>query len=55
VDAIVTYAGAAPGLVAGVLQVNVVVPNGAPSGGAIPIVLVTAGVSSRFDLTIAVQ
>jgi len=38
-DAQVLYAGAAPGLISGVLQVNVLVPLGAPSGPAVPIVL----------------
>jgi uncharacterized protein (TIGR03437 family) len=55
VPAQVTYAGAAPGAVAGVLQVNLRIPDGAPSGSAIPIVLRVGGVLSRFDATIAVQ
>jgi len=38
-DAQVLYAGDAPGLISGVLQVNVLVPLGAPSGPAVPIVL----------------
>jgi uncharacterized protein (TIGR03437 family) len=55
VPAQVIYAGAAPGAVAGVLQVNLRVPDGAPSGSAIPVVLRIGGVLSRFDATIAVQ
>ncbi len=31
-DATVMYAGSAPGLVAGVMQINVQIPQGTPSG-----------------------
>jgi len=49
------YAGGAPGLVAGVLQVNAKVPSGVPSGEAIPVVLTIGGVNSRPGVTLAVR
>jgi uncharacterized protein (TIGR03437 family) len=50
----VLYAGPAPGLIAGAMQVNVRVPSGARSG--IVHVLVGAGpMLSRFDVTMAVE
>jgi uncharacterized protein (TIGR03437 family) len=54
VAALVEYAGTAPGLVAGVMQVNVLIPATAPSGN-VPIVLTIQGVSSQAPVTIAVQ
>ena len=45
-DAKALYAGAAPGLIAGVIQVNALIPPGAPSGSAVPIVL-TVGQSKQ--------
>ena len=50
----VLYAGAAPGLVAGVFQVNARVPAEAPSGN-VPVVVTVGGVSSQAELTVAVQ
>ncbi len=40
---------------AGVLQVNVTVPNDAPAGSAVPLVVNVAGVSSPSGTTIAIQ
>jgi uncharacterized protein (TIGR03437 family) len=34
IPAIVGYAGGAPGIVAGVMQVNLQIPNGVPPGAA---------------------
>ena len=53
-SAVVLYAGAAPEFVAGVMQVNVVIPSDAPSGNA-PIVISVGGVPSGTGVTIAVQ
>jgi uncharacterized protein (TIGR03437 family) len=39
VTASIQYAGPAPGEVAGVIQVSAVVPDNAPTGPAVPIVL----------------
>jgi uncharacterized protein (TIGR03437 family) len=51
----VVYAGAAPGMVAGVLQVNCVVPSGSPSGYTIPIILSVGGSSSQAGVTLAIK
>lgn len=53
--AAVQYAGAAPELVAGVMQVNAVVPERAPSGSAVPVVLTVGGVSSPATVTVAIR
>ena len=55
IDAEVLYAGSAPGLVSGVLQVNIRVPAQAPAGDAIPLELNIGGRVSQtarqgFDL-----
>ncbi len=50
----IQYIGAAPGLVAGVLQVNAVVPSGVSSGAA-PLVLSINGVNSQTGITLAIQ
>jgi uncharacterized protein (TIGR03437 family) len=50
----VTYAGAAPGLVAGALQVNAVIPPGVPSGNAQVFVSI-GGNTSQSGITVAVQ
>jgi uncharacterized protein (TIGR03437 family) len=44
--AAVAYAGAAPTLVAGVMQVNVQIPSGVPSSGSVPVVVNVGGVAS---------
>ena len=50
----VQYAGSAPGAVSGALQVNVVVPDDAPSGSAVPVVLTVGGIDSPAA-TMAIQ
>jgi uncharacterized protein (TIGR03437 family) len=50
----VWYAGAAPGMVAGVFQINVQVPDGAPSG-SVPIVVQSGGASSPATVTVALK
>jgi uncharacterized protein (TIGR03437 family) len=57
VDATVTFAGQAPGLIAGATQVNVQIPQNAPVGSAIPITVYAAGYASQVGqlITIAVQ
>ncbi len=54
VDAEVKYAGAAPGIVTGVIQINAVVPQGAPSG-AVPLSVNIGGVTSQTGITVVVQ
>ena len=51
----ITYAGAAPGLVAGVLQVNVVLPADTPDVTFNQIVLTVGDFSSPSAVTIAAQ
>ena len=53
-DADVVFAGAAPGAVAGLLQVNVRIPPNVPVG-SVPIVLNIGGVSSQAAVTVAVR
>ncbi len=57
--AVVTYSGAAPGEVAGVTQVNVLIPALVPTGNAVPVVLQVAGAigdaSTQSTATIAVS
>lgn len=54
VPATVLYAGSAPGLVAGVLQVNVVLPDGV-GVGVVPVVVTVGGVTSQGSVTVAVK
>jgi uncharacterized protein (TIGR03437 family) len=55
VPAVVQYAGSAYGLVAGVTQVNVVVPDGTPTGSAVPIVLQVGANPSPSGVTVALH
>lgn len=50
----VLYAGGAPGLTAGLLQLNVKVPEGAPSG-AQPVVVRVGTADSQRSMTVAIQ
>jgi len=54
-DATVQHAGSAPGLVAGLLQVNAVVPASIAPGPAVPLMVSVGGVPSQRDVTIAVR
>ena len=51
----VQYAGSAPGLVAGALQINAVVPADVASGNAVPVVVTIGSASSQANVTLAVQ
>jgi len=51
----VSYAGAAPGIVAGVIQINVTIPSSVAASNAVPVVVAIAGVSSPAGVTIAVS
>ncbi len=53
--ATVSYAGAAPGAVAGLTQVNVQIPAGVAAGSAVPVVLQVGGVAAQSGVTVAVQ
>ncbi|MDE3197233.1 MAG: IPT/TIG domain-containing protein [Acidobacteriota bacterium] len=54
VPATVTYAGAAPTLVAGVMQVNLQIPTGLPTSSAIPVVIDVGGAFAPA-VTVAVK
>ena len=53
--AIVHYAGAAPGLVAGVMQINVQVPMGVKFGPKVPLSVIIGSQSSPSGVTVAIQ
>lgn len=55
VSASVLYAGGAPGEVAGVMQVNVMIPTGISAGGAVPVQLTVGGVVSQPGVTLAIR
>ena len=52
-NATVLYSGLTPGLIA-LYQINVLIPSGAPSGNAVPVVVTIGGVVSN-TVTIAIQ
>jgi uncharacterized protein (TIGR03437 family) len=54
VAAVIQYYGAAPGLVAGIMQVNAVVPAGIASG-SVPVVLTVGNAYSQPGLTMSVK
>jgi uncharacterized protein (TIGR03437 family) len=49
------YAGAAPGLIAGAMQINAQVPAGVTPGASVPVVVTIGGVSSQAGVTLAVK
>ncbi|HUA63529.1 MAG TPA: BACON domain-containing carbohydrate-binding protein [Verrucomicrobiae bacterium] len=51
----VTYAGDAPGLVAGLTQIDAVVPPGVASGTSVPVVVQIGAAQSQNGITITVQ
>jgi uncharacterized protein (TIGR03437 family) len=55
VTATVEYAGAAPGYVSGLLQVNVQVPTSIDFGNLVPLMLNLGSFASQLDITIALQ
>ena len=54
VAAEILYAGGSPGLVQGVLQVNLRIPDAVPSGDAVTLVLRAAGRDSQSGITVAI-
>jgi uncharacterized protein (TIGR03437 family) len=54
-DAIVEYAGAAPGIVAGALQVNARIPDSARPGPSVPVLVKVGGKTSPPGVTVAVK
>jgi uncharacterized protein (TIGR03437 family) len=55
VAAEVTYAGEAPGFTPGLQQINILIPEDAPVGPAVPIQLMVNGVSTQSGVTVAIQ
>ena len=54
-DAPVSYAGAAPGEPAGVLQVNATIPAGIPRGTSVPITITVGTAASQSGVTVAIN
>jgi uncharacterized protein (TIGR03437 family) len=55
IPATIQYVGAAPGLVAGALQVNIVVPNGVAAGAAPLFISFGGNYNSQTGITVAIQ
>jgi uncharacterized protein (TIGR03437 family) len=53
--AAVQYAGSAPGLVSGAMQINVVVPEDAPSGSAVPVNIAVGSFESQATVLMAIE
>jgi len=53
-NAVVNYAGGAPGITAGLMQINAVIPLGTPSSSAVPVSISVGNLSSPAGVTIAV-
>ena len=49
------YAGGAPGGVAGLMQVNVRIPDGIQTGSSVPVLIQVGSASSQPNVTIAVR
>jgi len=55
IGANVLYAGGAPGFVEGLLQIDFVIPDGAPGGPAVPVILQVGAATAKQAVTIALQ
>ena len=55
VAAQVVYAGEAPFFTSGLQQINILIPDNAPAGNAVPIQLVVGGVSTQSGVTVVIQ
>jgi uncharacterized protein (TIGR03437 family) len=55
ISAEVWYAGEAPGIIVGVLQINVLVPMGVTPGSAVPVDVTIGGATSKAGVTVAVK
>jgi uncharacterized protein (TIGR03437 family) len=55
VQAAVAYAGPAPGQVAGLVQINAVIPDTVPTGPAVPLTISVDSISSATGVTIAIR
>ena len=55
VPAPMDFAGSPLGLIKGALQVNIRIPEDAPSGNAVPLVIWVGGMRSQEGVTLAIQ
>jgi uncharacterized protein (TIGR03437 family) len=55
VAAKVEYAGAAPGEVQGIMQLNLLIPAGVPTGSAVPVKVTSGAATSKANVTIAIH
>jgi len=55
ISATVNFAGAAPGEITGVMQINVTIPAGVTPGNAVPVTIAIGDISTPIGTTIAVQ
>ena len=55
VAAQVVYAGEAPYFTSGLQQINILIPENAPAGNAVPIQLVVGGVSTQSGVTVVIE
>ena len=55
VAASVEYAGSAPGSIMGLLQINLRIPENAPTGDAVPFTITIGGVPTQSGVTLAIQ
>ncbi|HVN06538.1 MAG TPA: hypothetical protein VMT86_19100, partial [Bryobacteraceae bacterium] len=53
--AVVKYAGAAPGLMPGVIQINAEIPQSVVPGNAVPVTVTIGGATSQAGVTMAVN
>jgi uncharacterized protein (TIGR03437 family) len=53
-NANVTYSGGAPGLVAGLVQINAQIPTGITTGNSVPVTIQIGGIPAQMEVTIAV-
>jgi uncharacterized protein (TIGR03437 family) len=55
IDAQVIYAGSAPGFVSGSMQVNIRIPDSAPTGAAIPLVIKIGSATTQTGVTVSIN
>ncbi len=51
----INYSGGAPGLVAGVVQINALVPLGVALGASVPVEVTIGGISAQAGVTLAIE
>ncbi|MBK5292223.1 MAG: hypothetical protein JJE04_11165 [Acidobacteriia bacterium] len=54
-DAVVEYAGSAPGLISGAFQVNLRVPDGVIPGPAVPVEITVGAATTQVGVTVAIR